>query len=258
VAATQPVSSIGNALASISTDIMEPNSSKMGPFFEDALSYLPCSTITEFNKGDVIYDTTEPSHGLFLIIEGSVKVIRLAGEDEVVVHVCHADEFFGEGAFIQAAGERVAALEHTRLMSWSFDALRDLMTAHSKLGIALLQLLAKRSNELEDRVLTLSVDSTCRRLAKALLHLSERSDSRNPQDPAVRHLKPHSHKLLAQYIGTTREAVTHCMNQLRRQSLIRYSRRGIDLYADALKSWLDAGTDHKSRPLVTSESKLPG
>ena len=47
-----------------------------------------------------------------------------------------------------------------------------------------------------------------------------------------------THELLAQYVGTSREIVTHYMNQFRRQGYLGYSRKGISLYRDAFKEWL--------------------
>jgi CRP-like cAMP-binding protein len=52
------------------------------------------------------------------------------------------------------------------------------------------------------------------------------------------HVLPFTHQLLSQYVGTSREIVTHYMNQFRRDGYLRYSRKGMDLYADALTDWL--------------------
>ena len=52
------------------------------------------------------------------------------------------------------------------------------------------------------------------------------------------HMAPFTHELLSQYVGTSREIVTHYMNQFRRQGYLRYSRKGILLYRDAMKDWL--------------------
>ena len=49
---------------------------------------------------------------------------------------------------------------------------------------------------------------------------------------------PFTHELLSQYVGTSREIVTHYMNQFRRQGYLRYSRKGIILYRDAFREWL--------------------
>jgi CRP-like cAMP-binding protein len=55
-------------------------------------------------------------------------------------------------------------------------------------------------------------------------------------------MMPFTHELLSQYVGTSREVVTHFMNQFRRQGCLSYSRKGIFLRPDALKSWFEQQT----------------
>jgi CRP-like cAMP-binding protein len=57
------------------------------------------------------------------------------------------------------------------------------------------------------------------------------------EDGSVR-MTPFTHELLSQYVGTSREIVTHYMNQFRRQGYLKYSRKGIVLYRDAFRVWL--------------------
>jgi len=47
-------------------------------------------------------------------------------------------------------------------------------------------------------------------------------------------LAPLTHELLAQYVGTSREIVTHYMSQFRRDKLLSYSRSGIAIDRSAL------------------------
>jgi len=47
-----------------------------------------------------------------------------------------------------------------------------------------------------------------------------------------------THELLSQYVGTSREIITHYMNQFRRDGYLRYSRKGILLHRDAMRDWL--------------------
>jgi len=50
-------------------------------------------------------------------------------------------------------------------------------------------------------------------------------------------MMPLTHELLSQYVGTSREIVTHYMNQFRRQGYLRYSRNAIFVHRDALTDW---------------------
>lgn len=220
--------------------VAEITSHVEGSALEDPLSYLPCSAITEYRKGQVVYDLDRPSPNLYLVIEGCVKLTRMSGASEVVMNLCQTDDLFGEPAFVRGSGERAVALEPTKVMSWPVETVQEIIQRHPRFGIALIQMLACRCYDLEERIATLSADSTARRLAKALIHLSERLGQPEPHSSGGRRLAPFSHKLLAQYIGTTREAVTHCMNQFRRQGFVTYSRRDVVVYGDALRQWLSA------------------
>jgi CRP/FNR family cyclic AMP-dependent transcriptional regulator len=206
---------------------------------EDPLAHLPCSTILEYKKGQIIYNQDQPSNSIHLVIDGKVKVCRLADDGrQVVVDIYQPDEFFGESAFLGLAQrtEIAVALENTKVMTWTTNEIEEITMKRPKLAIALLQLLVQRSMDFGYRIESFSVDNIARRLARSLIRFSERLGTRN-EDGSVQMI-PFTHELLSQYVGTSREIVTHYMNQFRRQGYLRYSRKGIMLYRDALREWL--------------------
>ena len=206
---------------------------------EDPLAHLPCSSILEYRRGQVIYDQDQPSTSIYLVIDGKVKVCRMADDGrQVVVDIYQADEFFGESAFLSAStrDEQALALEGTKVMTWTTAEIEDLVTHRPRLAIALLQILVQRSIEFGNRIESFSVDNIARRLARTLIRFSERL-GHGADDGSVQ-MMPFTHELLSQYVGTSREIVTHYMNQFRRQGYLRYSRKGIMLYRDALRDWL--------------------
>src|SRR5579871_6295447 len=212
---------------------------------EDPLAHLPCSTILEYKKGQTIYSQDQPSTSIYLVIDGKVKVCRIAEDGrQVVVDIYQPDEFFGESAFVGESqrSELAAALENTKLMTWTTAEIEEIATRRPKLAIALLQLLVQRSMDFGSRIESFSVDNIARRLARSLIRFSERL-GQEAEDGSVQMI-PFTHELLSQYVGTSREIVTHYMNQFRRQGYLRYSRKGILLHRDALREWLrsDAGT----------------
>src|SRR5437773_12557670 len=73
---------------------------------EDPLAHLPCSTILEYRKGQTIYSQDQPSTSIYLVIDGKVKVCRMADDGrQVVVDIYQPDEFFGESAFLGLRSE---------------------------------------------------------------------------------------------------------------------------------------------------------
>jgi CRP/FNR family transcriptional regulator len=206
---------------------------------EDPLAHLPCSTILEYKKGQAIYNQDQPSTSIYLVIDGKVKVCRLADDGrQVVVDIYQPDEFFGESAFLSLPqrSEIAVALEPTKVMTWTVAEIEDIVMKRPKLGVALLQLLVQRSMDFGYRIESFSVDNIARRLARTLIRFSERLGSAT--DDGSIQMIPFTHELLSQYVGTSREIVTHYMNQFRRQGYLRYSRKGIMLYRDAMRDWL--------------------
>lgn len=206
---------------------------------EDPLAHLPCSNIVEYRKGEVIYGHDQAPTNIFLVIEGKVKVSRLAADGhQVVVDVYQPDDLFGESAFLNLPhrAEQASALEDARLMTWTASEIEDIVMKRPRLAVALLQILTQRTVDFTRRIEGFSVDNIARRLARSLLRFSERLGTPDT-DGAVR-MAPFTHELLSQYVGTSREIVTHYMNQFRKQGYLRYSRKGITLHREALRGWL--------------------
>jgi len=226
-------------MSSAQLSVAVPQPSTQQRSLEDPLAHLPCSTILEYKKGQTIYDQDQPSSSIYLVIGGKVKVCRIAEDGrQVVVDIYQADEFFGESSFLGKSNraELAIALEGTKLMTWTTAEIEDISMRRPKLAVALMQLLVQRSVDFAERIESFSVDNIARRLARTLIRFSERLGMRS-EDGSIQMI-PFTHELLSQYVGTSREIVTHYMNLFRRQGYLRYSRKGILLYRDAMKDWL--------------------
>lgn len=227
-----------------------PARSKVRDRLEDPLDYLPCSTVAEYARGQLIYGRSQPSTGIYLVVDGKVKICRTADDGHcTVVDIYQPDEFFGESAFLgsERCIDEAVAIEATRLMTWPTGEVERLILQRPRLGIALIQLLTRRSADYGARIESYSTDHLDRRLVRALIRLSERF-GRESRDGSV-DMMPFTHELLSQYLGTAREIVTHYMNQLRSQGFLEYSRQGIVLNRDALRDWLK--TDARAAEMKT-------
>jgi CRP-like cAMP-binding protein len=206
---------------------------------EDPLAHLPCSTIVEYRKGQTIYNQDQPSTSLYLVIDGKVKVVRLADDGhQVVIDIYQPVEFFGESAFLSLPhrSEQATVLEDAKLMAWGTQEIEDIIMKRPRLAVALLQIQVQRTLDMTQRIESFSADNIARRLARSLIRFSERLGTVET-DGSV-HMSAFTHELLSQYVGTSREIVTHYMNQFRRMGYLQYSRRGIVMYRDAMHEWL--------------------
>ena len=206
---------------------------------EDPLAHLPCSSIVEYRKGQTIYNQDQPSTAIYLVIGGKVKVSRLADDGrQVIVDIYQPDEFFGESAFLGSGSraEQATALETTKLMTWTTTEIEDIILKRPRLAVALVQIFVQRTVDFATRIESFSADNIAQRLARTLVRFSERLGARE-EDGSTR-MVPFTHELLSQYVGTSREIVTHYMNHFRKQGYLQYSRKGIVLYRDAFQEWL--------------------
>ena len=219
---------------------MATGSTPLAPLraLEDPLAHLPCSSVIEYRRGQPIYNAEQPSTAIYLVIGGKVKVSRLADDGrQVIVDIYQADEFFGESAFLGLAhrSEQAVALEQSKLMAWTTTEIEDIIVKRPRLAVALVQIFVQRTMEFADRIESFSADNISQRLARSLIRFSERLGTE--ENGSVR-MTAFTHELLSQYVGTSREIVTHYMNQFRKMGYVEYSRKGIVLQRAAFRDWL--------------------
>jgi CRP-like cAMP-binding protein len=206
---------------------------------EDALIYLPRKGVVEYRRGQTIYDDQHPAVGLYLVVQGRVKVsITMEDGSQTVTGVYCGDDFFGECSLLRKTErqERATALENTTLMLWTTAEIEDQIEHQPKLGMALIQILVERCLDFEERLQSMALDKTPQRVALSMLSFAERLGTEGA-DGVVR-IPPFTHQLLSEYIGTSREIVTFQMNNLRNQGFLRYSRKSIEIYTQALAEHL--------------------
>jgi CRP/FNR family transcriptional regulator len=190
----------------------------------------------------MIYDLDNFTRSVYLVVKGKVGISHMAEDGtEVLLDIIRPEELFGESAFLEVSrrSERAQAIERVELMTWSVSEMEDLVTKRPRLAVALLQVLVQRNAEYTRRIESFAIDSIARRLARSLLRLSERLGTQAESGPVW--MMPLTHQMLSQYIGTSREIVSHHMNQFRKNGYVTYSRRGISLHRDTLRKVLDPG-----------------
>lgn len=210
---------------------------------EDALMYLPRKGVVDHRRSQIIFDEHQPSKGLHLVVQGRVKItVPLDDGTQTVVDIYTTDDFFGESSLLGSSryAERAVALDNVTLMSWSGAEIEEQVEKQPRLGIALLQMLVKRGLDYEERLQSFALDKTPERVVRSLLRFADRLGTRT-EDGSIK-VPPLTHQVISEYVGTSREIVTFQMNQLRQKGYLRYSRKGIQVYADALREHLAAQT----------------
>ncbi|MBZ5622164.1 MAG: Crp/Fnr family transcriptional regulator [Acidobacteriia bacterium] len=222
-----------------------PNGAQLGPSreMEDVLMFLPRKGAAEYRRGQIIFDEHQPSKALHLVVQGRVKVsIPVDDGTQTVVDIFTTDDVFGESSLLGTGQyvERAVTLDNVTLIAWTVAEIEEQVERQPRLGIALLQMLVKRGLDYQERLQSFALDKTPERVVRALLRFADRLGTRT-EDGSVA-IPPLTHHLISEYVGTSREIVTFQMNHLRQKGYLRYSRKGIQVYSDALREHLRAQT----------------
>ncbi len=204
----------------------------------DPLAYLQRSSILDYRKGELVYNETQPSTSIYLVIEGKVKITRRASDGRrVLADIYRPEDFFGESAFLRLprCTEEARAIESSRLMSWTIEQIAEMIRERPELAIAFLQLQSQRMIEYGGRIEGFCWQNSEQRLVSSLLRFSDRLGT--PHGDGSVTFIPMAHHVLAEYVGTSREVITQHMNGFRQQGYLEYSRRGIRILPDGLKAW---------------------
>jgi CRP-like cAMP-binding protein len=203
---------------------------------QNLIEVLPSGEVTELKtRKDRKRQRAALQPGLYSVIAGTIAVERNHPDGTKTVLGIHGvGEFFGESSLAgaQRSDETAVAVVDSSVMFWPEDRIRTLSRLNPHITLALLGWALRRSEAVTDRVVSLATMSIEQRFGALLLELSERIGA-----PCAggAELPGFTHEILADYIGTSREIVTHCMNDFRREGLIGYSRRGITVFDAARK-----------------------
>ena len=202
---------------------------------EDALTYLPRKPLHEFARDRVIYGPQQSSENLYVVILGRVKISSTAEDGcQTVSRIVRSEGLFGESCLVGALArpETATALDTVSVMAWSRAEIEAHIEREPRLGVALAQYLVRQCLELQDRIESMAVHKTPERVMLAFIQLSETLGTAMADGSS--RVAALTHHTIAEYVGTSREIVTFQMNRLRRMGLLRYSRRHIDIYAQAM------------------------
>ena len=112
-----------------------------------------------FKRGETIVEQGKPGIGLFVIVSGSVQIIKkTAGGDEFEIAVTGPGDFIGEMSVLDGAlrSASVIAVEDTNclaLVSWDFKAL---MNNNPEIALEILPVVVERFRETNEKLLSMS------------------------------------------------------------------------------------------------------
>ena len=178
-----------------------------------------------YRKDRVIFGEGDPGADLYFVAAGRVSVgVNSPDGRFLALHVFGPGDVFGELALLDAGPRSADAIaqEPCELMLLSRTDFLQLVEAHPKVAIRLLQTLSRhlrRTNQQAAEIAFLPVPA---RLAKILLELADSRDG-SPESQDLRTIHVTQLELSA-WIGATRETVNRWLSYFEDQGLIRRQR----------------------------------
>lgn len=186
--------------------------------------------IREYQRDEVLYHFGDRSHGLYLILSGTVRAVRTGHDGRAqVVHIETAGATIGDVPTLD--GQPVPATlvvdEPSVLVYLPKQEFLRLCSEFPAITFALVQVLTSRLRRCADLITELSLWDVPQRLSKYLHKLAR------PEPPGPNGIRrgrvelTQTNQEIAAQIGTVREVISRSLNQLQRAGLIRVQGRTV-------------------------------
>jgi CRP/FNR family transcriptional regulator len=171
--------------------------------------------VRSFAKGSVIFAEGEPATGLWIVVAGRVRLVRISPRGrEQALHVESAGATLAEVPVFDGGGYVATALaeQDAQLLFVPRPALLDLCRRRPEIALGVIAVLARRVRSFAAVIENLALRDVTARLARFLLTEAHREGD-------VVNL-PGTREEVALRLGTVRELVSRSLSQLRVAGLV--------------------------------------
>jgi CRP-like cAMP-binding protein len=176
--------------------------------------------VRAYERGALVYMEGEPSHGLYLVASGGVRVFKAAddGKEQDLHHIGPGQSFSDAAAFDgNPTIANAQAMEPSVVLLIRREALLDLIREYPEIGVAVIVVLAARLREVSGLAGDLALRRLTPRVAGVILRLADME--------SVATLP--TRQELAAMVGTVREVATRVLRHLEDTGLVRLEGRRV-------------------------------
>jgi CRP-like cAMP-binding protein len=180
--------------------------------------------VKRLRPGDTIFEPGQSARNLFLVASGMVKLTDVSpAGDEVIVHLYHPGDVFGERCFLGTSQQFFAiALDQSDEFEMPASGVIEQIRVQPDALCGLLGEFSSRLTAIDSEFYSFVSDSVMVRLGAKLLALA----SPSARDGDWLDL-PHGfgHKAFAQMLGVHRETVTRAIASLKKRGVVATAKR---------------------------------
>jgi CRP-like cAMP-binding protein len=176
----------------------------------------------DYAPGTVLFEEGQPGDYMYVVQHGEVEIRRQVGEDERVLAVLTAGEFFGEMAILTARPRSATAIVRapSTLIVIEGRTFEAMLRARPEIALRIIKSLAARLEDANQHVELLLLPTADHRVVQCLRHLAEEqlARARGPLGSAI--LVPKTVHDIAERVGLPVPEVVSVIQRLRAARLV--------------------------------------
>lgn len=183
-----------------------------------------------FPRGSTLFNEGERSDRVVILLAGRVKVSYFTENGkEVVLAVRSSGDILGELSALdgEPRSATATALESVEALVLTVGQFRDVLCAHPRMALGLLEMLSRRLRDADRKRVEFGAYDSVGRVARRLVELAD--DFGVPDRGGVRITLSLSQEELAGWVGASRKAVGNALHWLRGRGLVETRRRSITI-----------------------------
>lgn len=181
-------------------------------------------------KNDHIFREGEEAHSFFLLLDGYVRVVKLAPDGEqVIVRFITSGELLGIAKAIgrdSYPANAIAAADCV-LLAWRSQLWDGIVSKHPGFATNTYSMLGERLLETQDKVVELATERVEQRVANAILKLADQSGRKSDEGITIDF--PISRQDISEMTGTTLHTVSRLLSGWEHAGWVKSSRKKVTL-----------------------------
>ncbi len=184
--------------------------------------------VKQVRKKQIIYYESDAITGIYLILSGRVKAIKLSEDGrELVTGMYGPDEYLGIQAMLSGDhyNETTEAVDDTTICLLPKDIVKQLLDTYTDIGQKFIKLISSNLIEKEEQLLQLAYHSVRKRMAEILIRLAKQQNNSENSEAQIRI----SREDLASMAGMATETVSRTLSDFKDEGIIEKKGSVIDI-----------------------------
>jgi DNA-binding response OmpR family regulator len=173
--------------------------------------------LRHIKKKQVVYYEGDAVTGIFLVVHGKIKTVKLAEDGrQLLTSIYCDDQYFGIPSLLmnEPYAETAEAMEDTSICLLPKDMVEDLLSQFPDIGKQFIKILSNQVLDKEEQLMQLAYHSVRKRLSEVLIRLSKQEKTADPLLLKV------SRDNLASLAGMATETVSRILSDFKEESII--------------------------------------